>query len=62
MDQCRFDSLTRTLSSRPTRRSVPRCLAGTSLSLGLGSRWLAEPTKASCGAAPVECSVNGGDA
>ena len=50
------------MSSRPTRRGVLRGLAGTSLRPGLGSRWLAEPTEASCGTAPVECGVNGADA
>ena len=44
MNQHRFDSLTRTVSSRPTRRNVLRGLAG--LSLGLGSRSFSEPTEA----------------
>jgi hypothetical protein len=34
MDAHRFDSLTHTLSSRPTRRDVLRGLAGFSLGLG----------------------------
>ena len=44
MSQQRFDSLTRTLSGRPTRRNVLRALAG--VGLGLGARSLSEPAEA----------------
>ena len=51
MDQHRFDSLTRTLSSRPTRRDVLRGLAG--LSFGLGGRSLSEPAEAKAAPLPA---------